>query len=747
MAEENHHVNEETAETAFNVWDRSVPVEKSSYLVESPEYLNYEHLTAPEPGTYTMLDLFCGAGGFSVGCGLAGFRPVLGIDHFRPAMETWLCNHPHSLGCLGDIRTVAPETMKKLLHEKGINKIHLLTGGVPCQGFSIANRKHNDQDERNFLFREYIKYVDVFQPDYIILENVSGLRATAGGKFEKEIIQRMETLGYTATVRLLNAADFGVPQTRQRLVFVGIRRGRGLAGQFTFPEGGYSDTDPNKKPYRTVYDAISDLPALGSNERAEEYTQPPLTDYQRLLRGENQLLGIRPPVRLANHVAPAHPEETIRMISSTKPGEPMYEKFRQRIRLRLDQPSPTQLAGGIRPQFQFGHPTQPRGLTIRERARIQSFPDSYVFKGGTVQERVQTGNAVPPLMVYAIAKEIAKDLDQKYHANDCLGGDVMPKNGCFDIYYDSLTEASWFASLNPAFDLGRNRYHIIGRRGSNSELIEQITEYDRPDIILVKDGVPLLVIEMTQEVPSGHNVGQRFARLVRAVELGIPTIYFFPFDAMKHGMHANICHMNIRLLAAARRMFELHGTPLLCVNWPSDQYGEVIVDGSEDNEIKALLASYVGSGFDPSCSGITRHLKSMQSEYRRRLHICPSYGKFPRSVQRLSTSDLSRIYGIQDMPSSFADRPFTYVYCMNMTPDKCKRQDPYTGTAFIYDYIACRNGPSVNEKTNNLVLYFPNLTLETWMSKNPNDPTTKSCNWYLTANLMVFKNGWLWIRG
>ena len=419
MTEEKSQSPDTPAQNEFNIWDNSVPVEKSAYLVEKPTFLNYENLIPAADGKYTMIDLFCGAGGFAVGCGFAGFTSVLGIDHFAPAMDTWIYNHPNAFGCLGDIRATSPEEMKAMLAAKGIERVHLITGGVPCQGFSRANRKHNDFDERNFLFLEYMKYVKVFQPDYLILENVSGMRTTAGGKFVKDIILCMKDLGYTATVKLVNAANFGVPQTRQRLVFVGVKRDAGLTEAFVFPEGEYADLGSSgpgsfKKPYRTVYDAISDLPALGNNETVTEYREPARTEYQRLMRGETGELGIQPPARLSNHIAPNHPQETIDKIRNTEPGKPMYEKFKQRIRLTYDLPSPTQLAGGIRPQFQFGHPSQPRGLSIRERARIQSFPDSYVFKGGTVQERVQTGNAVPPLMIYAIAKEIAADLDRKY---------------------------------------------------------------------------------------------------------------------------------------------------------------------------------------------------------------------------------------------------------------------------------------------------------------------------------------------
>ena len=131
------------------------------------------------------------------------------------------------------------------------------------------------------------------------------------------------------------------------------------------------------------------------------------------MRGEGNITAIKPAKKLYNHAAPNHLPDVIVKIAGTQPGKPMYPKFKQRIRLSNEAPSPTQLAGGIRPQFQFGHPSQPRGLSIRERARIQSFPDSYVFKGGIVQERVQTGNAVPPLMIYHIALVIAQDIRKR----------------------------------------------------------------------------------------------------------------------------------------------------------------------------------------------------------------------------------------------------------------------------------------------------------------------------------------------
>ena len=130
-----------------NKWDNTVPVEKSSYLQdEEIIFFNIDNFYA-EPDKLTMLDLFCGAGGFAVGCDWAGFQSVFGVDHLEPAMETWCNNHPHAIGCLGDITKVDPEEIQSLLQSKGVEHINLITGGVPCQGFSIANRKHNDNDE------------------------------------------------------------------------------------------------------------------------------------------------------------------------------------------------------------------------------------------------------------------------------------------------------------------------------------------------------------------------------------------------------------------------------------------------------------------------------------------------------------------------------------------------------------------------------------------------------------------------
>jgi DNA (cytosine-5)-methyltransferase 1 len=169
------------------------------------------------------------------------------LDYLAPAAATWSNNHTGAISCCGDIKQVNPEDIKDMLTDKGIHHINMLTGSPPCQGHSRTNRKRNDNDSRNYLYIEYLRFVEAFQPDYTLLENVVGLRSTAGGRFEKEITQQLEALGYSVTVQVVNAADYGVPQLRKRLVIVGVKKGRGLSEFYRFPQGEFT-TDT----YRTV---------------------------------------------------------------------------------------------------------------------------------------------------------------------------------------------------------------------------------------------------------------------------------------------------------------------------------------------------------------------------------------------------------------------------------------------------------------------------------------------------------------
>ena len=326
---------------------------------------------------------------------MAGFQIALGVDILIPAINTFRNNHKGTSAILGDINRVSIEQVKDLMNG---TQVDVLIGGVPCQGFSLNNRKRHEGDKRNQLYLEFIRFVRALHPRAVVLENVSGMKSTGN---IVEIIERdlSEASGMNVRSQFLYAPDYGVPQSRLRLLFVGVQ------GQdFDFNRIIKTNGPETNQPYLTVGDAISDLPHLEANGRATEYLLEPQNDYQRFMRegvADNQL---------TNHQAPNHPADVVNMIANTAQGAPLYAKYHQRIRLSLNDLSPTQVSGGIRPSFQFGHPTDARGLTIRERCRIQSFPDHFVVSGGIVQGRVQTGNAVPPLLARAVALAIRQYL-------------------------------------------------------------------------------------------------------------------------------------------------------------------------------------------------------------------------------------------------------------------------------------------------------------------------------------------------
>ena len=379
----------ERTNDSTNIWDKSVKVEESSY------YWNNSCIILEKPtgktGKLTVAELFCGCGGTSMGFEMAGFHIAIGADIHIPSWLTFTSNHPCSSAILGDVRKIKSSYIKDTVK----NNIDVLIAGVPCQGFSLNNRKRHSGDERNFLYKEFVRIIKDLKPKAIVLENVSGMRSADNGKFIRLIEKDLsKASGMKVKSKMLFARDYGVPQNRKRLIFVGVK-----GEEFDFDKVAPTHGVEGKPPFVTIQEAIGDLPSIKSGETAVEYRSRPSCTYQRLMRK-------KAPAKIQNHTAPNHPAATIDKIRSTKPGEPLYPRFKQRIRLAWDIQSPTQVSGGIRPQFQFGHPEDTRGLTIRERCRIQSFPDHFLVSGGTVQGRVQTGNAVPPLLAKAVAKAI-----------------------------------------------------------------------------------------------------------------------------------------------------------------------------------------------------------------------------------------------------------------------------------------------------------------------------------------------------
>ena len=345
-----------------------------------------------QPTTGWQVDLFCGPGGFATGFEQVGFQSALAVDFYPPAIETYRRNHPLTETILGDIREVPTSLILQSLKGKHVS---VVTAGVPCEGFSLANRNRGKfVDERNFLFLEFLRVAEAVQSPYVVLENVSGITGHSDGYFKDEITKGMQGLGYIVDCKMLDAQEYGVPQRRKRVFFVGRMPG----WSFSWPESTHG-ANAGLLPPITVAEAILDLPPLRNDETIVQYSSKPKGDYAKRMRGDQKVL--------LNHRAPNHPPKTVKRIEQTQPGEPMYSAYKQRIRLHPNRPSPTVISGGVRPQFHYGHPTQPRGLSVRERARLQSFPDSYEFIGGLVQGRVLTGDAVPPVLAAALAESIA----------------------------------------------------------------------------------------------------------------------------------------------------------------------------------------------------------------------------------------------------------------------------------------------------------------------------------------------------
>lgn len=351
---------------------------------------------------FKILDLFCGAGGFSYGMEKnEHFETIIALDNDKFAGETFRYNFPNCDVVIGDITS---KVIKQNIIEKAKRLgVNMIIGGPPCQGYSNKGKKLGLDDPRNFLFREYLLIVQSIKPDVFVIENVKTLLSTSNGYFRDEILQRICELGYLIEYGVLNAADFGVPQSRERAIFICTKNKK-----VNLPV-------KSVKNFTTVRDAISDLAYLesGEGEFEQEYLIQPMSQYQSLMRFESQ--------KLFNHIASKHKQiaiDKLKLIPPEKGKECLPAKMlgRQRFkstwgRLKWDNVSPT-----IDTRFDAAsngtnnHPVLNRAITPREAARLQSFDDRFIFYGSKVRIRNQIGNAVPPLMAKAIADTIYNEL-------------------------------------------------------------------------------------------------------------------------------------------------------------------------------------------------------------------------------------------------------------------------------------------------------------------------------------------------
>lgn len=351
---------------------------------------------------FRILDLFCGAGGMSFGMHKNPyFQTVVALDINEKLAITLQKNMPDVDVIIGDIKDSA--TKEKVINKAQKNGVNMIIGGPPCQGYSMKGKKLGLEDPRNFLFVEYLNLVERLSPDVFVIENVKSLLSTSKGWFKQQIVSAIEKLGYHVEVGILKATDFGVPQTRERAIFVCCK------------EKKISLPSPIADKAITVREAISDLAYLESNEGdfEQNYKFEAESDYQKQMRSNSD--------KLYNHKASNHSAiaiQKLRMIPPEKGKEYLPKELlgKQQFhstwgRLKWDEPSPTidtrfdAASNGIN-----NHPVLNRAITPREAARLQSFDDSYIFYGSKVAVRTQIGNAVPPLMAKAIADKICESL-------------------------------------------------------------------------------------------------------------------------------------------------------------------------------------------------------------------------------------------------------------------------------------------------------------------------------------------------
>jgi len=348
----------------------------------------------------TVIDLFAGVGGLSLGFEQAGFHVVLANEYDDEIAAAYRKNHLDTKMVVGDITALNLEDTFGVF----AGKIDVIIGGPPCQGFSQKGQRKTIHDKRNFLFKYYVKVVELVHPRYFVMENVPNLLTAENGYFRKEIVELFNGMGYSLNTGILNAADYGVPQNRRRAVIIGKRDGN-------------APPLPIKTEQRvTIWDAIGDLAYLESGEGQEEqqYANLPASDYAKSLRGDMCVLH--------NHVATKHSKLALERLALIPPNcgkevlpdehltKSIYsgtwcrmikDDISVTITTRFDTPS----------SGRFTHPYLNRAITVREAARIQSFPDSFVFTGTKSSQMKQVGNAVPPRLANAIATVIKKDME------------------------------------------------------------------------------------------------------------------------------------------------------------------------------------------------------------------------------------------------------------------------------------------------------------------------------------------------
>ena len=329
---------------------------------------------------YKYIDLFCGAGGLSLGFDNARFENIFSVEFNTGFAKTYLRNFPKHRLIIDDIRNINNNQIKNFINN---NNVDVVVGGPPCQGFSKAGNIGRTfiEDNRNELFKEFVRFVAFIQPKIFVMENVAAMATHLKGETIKIIIKAFEDAGcgYKVKHEVLNCVDYGIAQKRRRIIVVGVRND--VNSEFLYPK--------KSKTILTIKDVIDDLPQLVSGQKSD----------------------------VPNHIAMSHSFQMLEKMSYVKDGgnrmdipeklRPKSGDIRKYIRYNSKMPSVC-VTGDMRKIF---HYEQNRALTARELARIQSFPDDFIFEGTPIQIQQQIGNAVPPKLAYKIAMQVEETLN------------------------------------------------------------------------------------------------------------------------------------------------------------------------------------------------------------------------------------------------------------------------------------------------------------------------------------------------
>jgi DNA (cytosine-5)-methyltransferase 1 len=358
---------------------------------------------------WTAIDLFCGAGGLSEGFRQAGYHVLAGNDFDSAAGETFAATHREAKFMGGPIQDLSAQDF---LNASNLmrGELDVLIGGPPCQGFSVYNHQRGLHDERSSLYREYLRIVDGLRPRWVVIENVTGMTSAGGGEAVDQIIAGLRAQGYRISAQILKAEEYGVPQERRRLIFIGTRTSSPV--QFPTPTHG-----PGLTRFNTVRDAIGDLPALRNGEHAGilPYASEPQSDYQSLMRESSNCVANHSASRLSavnelrmRHIPPGGSwrDIPIDLLPEGMKKAKRSDHTKRYGRLQWDGLSSTILTKCDVHWGAYIHPSQDRSITVREAARFQSFPDWFEFKGSRTDQYVQVGNAVPPMLGKAIGSAI-----------------------------------------------------------------------------------------------------------------------------------------------------------------------------------------------------------------------------------------------------------------------------------------------------------------------------------------------------